>query len=157
MKNLRIKSSFKKDIKKFKNSDKIKKILNEVIQKLLNEVSFALSFFSFGSNSHSDILRKNPEKMKEEIINRIMKIKGLTNEKVFSHNGKQFYTSDSYFSPLAHLTSFNDCCKYLKDKHFISLQIEVWVGEDMFHGFCPDLFANKDITRNSFIIDFENA
>ena len=38
MKSLRVKSSFKKDIKKFKNNNKIKKILNEVIQKLLNEV-----------------------------------------------------------------------------------------------------------------------
>ncbi|GEM_PF-4895943 len=127
------------------------------IQKLLNEVSFALSFFSSGSSTYSDILKQNLEKTKEEIVNRIMKLKGITNEKVFSHNGKQFYTSDNYFSPLAHLTSFNDCCKYLGNNHFISLQIEVRVGDDVFHGFCPDLFANKDITRNSFLIDFEDA
>jgi len=127
------------------------------IQTILNEVSFALSLFSSEANIHSNILRQNPQKVKEEIINRIMKIKGIKNEKVFSHDGKWFYTSDTYFSPLAHLNSFEDCCKYLKDKYFISLQIKVCSGKNTYYGFCPSLYPDDEITRKSFIIDFDNV
>lgn len=110
------------------------------ILKVLKEVSFALTLFSSQPNAHAEILKQNPDEAKADITNRFMQIKGVSN----------------YFSPIANLYSFTSCQKYLDKQKFVSLQIKVLAGNNTYYGFCPSLHPGEEITRNSFIIDFND-